>query len=110
MRQADIYFKDEKAGTLTQKDDRGFLFQYHEHWIADDRKPPISLTLPKTSQPYTSDYLFPFFYHMLPEGANKQVVCTHLRIDEDDDFGILLNTARVDNIGAVTIRKLPVDL
>ena len=48
MRQAEIYFKDEKAGLLTQKDDGSFIYQYHDSWMSNDRKPPISLTLPKT--------------------------------------------------------------
>ena len=109
MRQAEIYFKGEKAGLLTQEDDGRFTFQYHDLWISDDRKLPISLTLPKTKQEYKSDYLFPFFYNMLPEGTNKQVVCKHMRIDSDDYFSLLLITARHDTIGAVTVKKTQVN-
>jgi len=106
MRQAEIYFKGEEAGLLTQQEDASFTFRYHERWMSDNRKPPISLTLPKTKQEYYSDYLFPFFYNMLPEGTNKQVVCKHMRIDEDDYFGLLLTTAQYDTIGAVTVKKI----
>ena len=110
MRQAEIYFKGEKTGLLTQDDDGSFIFQYHDLWLTDDHKPAISLTLPKTKQAYKSDYLFPFFYNMLPEGTNKQVVCKHMRIDNDDYFGLLLNTAAYDTIGAVTVKKIPVSI
>ena len=106
MRQAVVRYKGEKAGLLTQLDDGSFIFQYTPEWVLDQSKPPISLTLPKTAEPYRSDYLFPFFFHLLPEGTNRVVVSSNLRIDRDDDFGLLLNTAKTDTIGAVTIEKI----
>jgi len=106
MRQAEIYYKGEKAGILTQLDNGHFVYEYDDLWLADNSKPPISLTLPKSKNKYESDYLFPFFYNMLPEGTNKQVVCKHMRIDTNDYFSLLLITARYDTIGAVTVRKI----
>jgi serine/threonine-protein kinase HipA len=50
--------------------------------------------------------LFAFFYHMLPEGANKQAICAQLRIDSADDFGLLLATAQSDAIGAVRVVQM----
>jgi len=105
MRKAEIYFKGDKAGLLTQNDDGSFVYRYKRAWYLDSRKPPISLTFPKTQHEYYSKYLFAFFYHMLPEGRNKEVVCKYLRIDKNDDFGLLLATATYDTIGAVTVRK-----
>ena len=43
---------------------------------------------------------------MLPEGTNKKTVCFNLRIDETDDFGILMATAENDTIGAVRVLKV----
>jgi HipA-like protein len=106
MRQADVLYKNKSAGLLTQLDNGSFVFRYHDHWFIDASKPAISLTLPKSQQEYTSDYLFPFFYNMLPEGSNKQTVCFELRIDTKDHFGILLTTARHDTIGAIKIKKI----
>lgn len=106
MRQAEIYFKGEKAGLLTQLDGGSFTYKYYDLWMSNNIKPSISLTLPKTKQEYKSDYLFPFFYNMLPEGTNKQVVCKYMRIDSDDDFSLLLITAHYDTIGAVTVKKI----
>jgi serine/threonine-protein kinase HipA len=106
MRQAKILFKGAEAGILTQHDDGGFTYRYHDQWLADSGKPPISLTLPKTDKEYRSEHLFPFFFNMLPEGTNKQVVCRHMRIDKDDHFGLLLTAARHDTIGAVTVKKI----
>ncbi len=106
MRKADILFKEEAAGVLIQNDDGSFIFRYHDSWLADRNKMGISLTLPNTQQEYQSKYLFPFFYNMLPEGSNKQVVCKHMRIDSDDYFGLLMTTAKADVIGAIRVIKM----
>lgn len=105
MRRANVLYKNEHAGTLTQLDDGSFEFTYLETWVLNPAKPAISLTLPKTTVPYRSAFLFPFFFNMLPEGSNKQMVCNQLRIDSDDHFGILVATSKSDTIGAVRVVK-----
>jgi len=106
MRQAAVLYKNESAGLLTQLNNGSFVFRYHDNWFKEDSKPAISLTLPKNRQEYQSEHLFPFFYNMLPEGSNKQVVCFELRIDPKDYFGLLLATAKFDTIGAIQIKKI----
>lgn len=106
MRQAKIFYKNEEAGLLTQHDDGSFNFRYHDSWIADSTKNGISLTLPKNKQEYYSKTIFPFFYNMLPEGANKQVVCKNNLMDANDYFGLLITAAKNDSIGAVTVVKI----
>lgn len=106
MRSAKILYKNEEAGILRETDDGLFEFHYHKNWVENPSKPPISLTLPKTNEVYRSEFLFPFFYNMLPEGANKQAVCFNLRIDESDHLGILMATAKSDTIGAVRVVKI----
>jgi len=106
MRKAKVLFKGEEAGVLIQRDDGSFTFQYHPSWVDDESKPGISLTLPKTQTVYDSEFLFPFFYNMLPEGSNKQVACKLNRIDQTDYFGLLLTTAKNDTIGAITVIKI----
>lgn len=106
MRKAKILFRDEQAGVLTQHDDGSFTFVYDDAWISNSNKPDVSLTLAKNKKTFHSKFLFPFFYNMLPEGSNKQVVCKHNRIDHDDYFGLLMTTAKNDSIGAVRIVKI----
>lgn len=108
MRQTEIFFKGEKAGLLTQNDDGSFTYAYNDLWMSDSSKASISLTLPKSKKEYHSEHLFPFFYNMLPEGTNKQVVCRLMRIEGDDYFSLLLITARYDAIGAVTVNKIDI--
>ena len=109
MRRASILYKKELAGELLQEDSGNFVFRYLDTWFKDSSKPSISLTLPKNQQEYKSSSLFPFFFNMLPEGSNKQVVCFQNRIDEKDAFGLLLITAASDTIGAVTVAKIEND-
>lgn len=106
MRQAKVLFKDQETGVLTQHDDGSFTFCYNDTWLTDNNKPAISLTLPKIKQPFHAPFLFPFFFNMLPEGSNKQVVCKLNRIDTNDYFGLLITTAKTDSIGAVTLVKI----
>lgn len=106
MRTAKVFFKDEEAGILKQHDDGSFSFAYHSSWADDPSKSAISLTLPKKHEAYHGEFLFPFFYNMLPEGSNKQVVCHLNRLDRDDYFGLLLTIAKNDTIGAVTVHKI----
>ena len=106
MRKAKILYKNQEAGMLIQHDNGSFTFKYDNSWISDETKPSISLTLPKSQHEFHSDFLFPFFYNMLPEGSNKQIACKLNRLDLNDYFGLLLTTAKNDNIGAVRVIKI----
>lgn len=106
MRIAKILYKGERAGVLTQLDNGNFHFIYTKDWLSDDSKPSISLTLPKSQIEFVSEALFPFFYHLLPEGVNKRMICKTYKIDQEDAFGILLQASKVDTVGAVTIERM----
>ena len=106
MRQAEIYCNGTLAGILIEENRKRFVFRYDEKYFADNQKPAVSLTLPKTQEEYQSEFLFPFFSNMLSEGANRELQSQMLRIDEKDDFGILLATAQYDTIGAITVKPL----
>lgn len=106
MRRAAVYENNILAGVLEQTDKGEFIFRYDDNYFADLSRPAISLTLPKEKQEYHSRFLFPFFFNMLSEGANKRIQCMKYKIDERDHFGLLLATANKDTIGSVTVRKL----
>jgi serine/threonine-protein kinase HipA len=110
MKQLAVYLNDTKAGVLTeQHPGADYSFQYDKEYLASSM-PPVSVTLPKQSEAYNSDYLFPFFTNMLPEGANRRVICRSLKIDEQDSFGLLEAMADKDFIGAVNIRRMKAQL
>src|SRR3990170_5046462 len=102
---AEIYFNDKLVGILS-RDNGKYYFQYAAEYIEDDKNPAISLTLPKQTEIFTSEYLFPFFYGFLAEGDNKKLQCRKLKIDENDNFTRLLKTASNDTIGGITVREL----
>jgi HipA-like protein len=47
MRKAFVLYKKEPAGELFQQDDGNFVFKYLDNWFKNERRPSISLTLPK---------------------------------------------------------------
>ena len=105
MRELYVYTNEVKAGILSEvHPGYGYTFRYDADYLASDQ-PPVSVTLPKREEAYQSEYLFPFFTNMLPEGANRKVICRGLKIDEEDFFGLLSAMANQDFIGAVHIRK-----
>jgi serine/threonine-protein kinase HipA len=104
MRKVKVYRNGIFAGILTEETRNKFVFRYDDAYFDDPSRPAISLTLPKTSREFRSEYLFPFFYNMLSEGVNKEVQCKQLKIDENDSFGLLMATAQNDTIGAVTVK------
>lgn len=106
MRSANIYVNKVHAGVLTENRDNSFSFRYADGYFNDPSQTSISLTLPKSIQEHHSEFMFPFFSNMLAEGMNKRMLCRNLKIDEDDDFGLLLATASNDTIGAVTIKQI----
>jgi serine/threonine-protein kinase HipA len=106
MRSGQVFYKNELAGMLSQLDNGSFIFRYEERWLNDSSKPSISLTLPKIKMEFQSSTLFPFFFNLIPEGVNKRLICSKKRIDFDDYFGILLEVAGGDTIGAVKIIKM----
>lgn len=106
MRAMEIYRNGALAGMLSEENRQHFVFMYDDNYFNDASKPAISLTLPKTQKEYSSEFLFPFFFNMLSEGANRKLQSTQLRIDEEDNFGLLMATAQYDTVGAVTVKPI----
>ncbi|MFI3314440.1 MAG: HipA N-terminal domain-containing protein [Rikenellaceae bacterium] len=106
MRQARVFTNGILAGMLTEDDNGTYTFRYDESFLLNTEQSAISLSFPKSKKEFYSPFLFPFFSNMLCEGANKAVQCQTLKIDENDEFGLLLATAHTDTIGKVTVKKV----
>lgn len=102
MRQCKVYVHNIEAGILQETDDRHYIFTYSDRY----KGAPVCLAMPVRTEPYRSEHLFPYFFNILSEGANRQTQSMFLHIDENDDFGILLATAQEDAIGAVTVKPI----
>lgn len=107
MRQLAVYRNNILAGILTEESRQDYHFKYEDNYFLSSDCQPISLTFPKTQQVFQSTFLFPFFYNMLSEGVNRKLQCLLLKIDENDNFGLLAKTSQFDTIGAITVRPLP---
>jgi HipA-like protein len=101
-----VFFNDVLAGALEYRNQE-YVFQYDPAYLGNGSLPPISLSFPKRKGEYRSAALFPFFYGLLAEGAEKSLQCAMLKIDENDHFMRLLKTAGTSTIGAITVREAP---
>lgn len=106
MRACEVYVHGIPAGILTESDNRQeYFFKYHDDYLTV-KGAPVCLAMPLREEPYMSSCLFPYFFNMLSEGENRAIQSSLLRIDKDDDFGILMATARYDTVGAVTVKPI----
>ncbi|GDX48569.1 phosphatidylinositol kinase [Bacteroidota bacterium] len=101
MRQAQVYYKDDLAGTIRETDE-GFLFQYNAEYLTSTASKPVSLTLPLQQKAFTSKVLFPFFDGLIPEGWLLNIAVTNWKINPSDRFGLLMTLCK-DSIGCVSI-------
>ena len=96
MRKAIVYCHDMEDGLLEEATPgRGYTFTYDKQYMMDRTHDPVSLNMPFREEPYQSDCLFPVFTNMLPEGANRKIVCRSWRLDEKDFFGLLLKLSLI---------------
>jgi serine/threonine-protein kinase HipA len=99
LRRAQVLFKGQQAGTV-EETGSGYRFSYDPDFI--DAGHSIAVSFPLQAKPFESVRLFPFFEGLLPEGSYKEIVCRTIKIDEDDNFGLLIHACK-DCVGAVSI-------
>ncbi len=102
-RQANVFYNNELAGNIFE-DKQGYTFQYEPEFLKKNIY--ISISLPPRKEPYISRELFPFFRGLLAEGWYLDIISAAQKVDQRDLFGLLLASAGIDTIGAVTIRKV----
>ena len=105
----EVRLGDTLAGTLTNLPNDQNLFIFDSAYIADAKRPVLSLSLYDASRnlltavrPVTRR-LPPFFSNLLPEGALRQFIAERGEIDAQREF-LLLWLLGNDLPGAVTLR------
>jgi serine/threonine-protein kinase HipA len=101
-RTAKIFVNDLVAGTLTESSAGEYAFKYDAEYLANEQNHPISLTLPKRQETYTSDILFPFFDGLIPEGWLVDIGIKNWKLNRKDRMGLLLHLC-TDCIGNVSV-------
>ena len=99
MRKAKVYFKNELAGYLFDKDNY-FEFIYDNEYLKNGY--PISVTFPLQEEPFISRELHPFFDGLIVEGWLLKTVSDNWKIDPNDRMSLLLLTGK-DTVGAVSL-------
>ena len=107
MRKAAIWFKDQRAGWLTQ-DENGYHFGYALDYLGRPGAQPVSLTLPLQPEAYTSKVLFPCFDGLIPEGWLLTIAERNWKLNSRDRMGLLLACCK-DCIGALSVQAIKTD-
>lgn len=102
MRKAEIYYKNDLAGYLTETDDGDYEFQYTGEYVKLHPAQFLTFTMPVTSTPYTDKRLFPFFEGLIPEGWLLDIAAKNWKLNPNDRMGLLLACCR-NCIGAVSV-------
>ena len=102
MKSVTVYVKGVAAGVLARFRRGGYEFRYTRQY-RESARPSVAFSLSKRKAVHRSDVLFPFFYGLLAEGAQKRLQCRTMQIDENDHFTRLAETCREGVIGAVYV-------
>ena len=101
MRKANVLMNGKVAGYLSETEE-GYVFLYDENYLKEPKAEAVSLTLPLTDKPYTSNVMLSFFDGLIPEGWLLEVAEHNWKLDTRDRMGLLLACCK-DCIGAVSI-------
>lgn len=104
MRKGIVYFKNERAGIISEEEDK-YVFAYDAEYLLKKDARRISLTFPLSDEPYESEYLFPFFDGLIPEGWLLDIAEDNWKLNPRDRMGLLLACC-TDCIGAVSVEEL----
>ncbi len=89
MRRLVAWWEDRPVGELTQDDGGDLGFVYGPEWLADERTPAVSASLPKRPEPFSRRECRPFFGGLLPEEMQRRAAAQALGISEANDFAML---------------------
>ena len=101
MRQGEIWVYKDLAGFLTE-DENGYHFSYTKEYPLSEIAVPVSLTLRLKKEPFDSQYLFPFFDGLIPEGWLLDIAHKNWKLNPRDRMGLLLATCK-DCIGNISV-------
>lgn len=95
-----VFLSDRRIGSLD--DQVGDMLFTYEPGV----QTPLSVNLPVRTEPYDNAACRPFFDNLLPEGSWRQSICRQLRIDENNDFQLLVAIG-AECAGAVSLHPDP---
>ncbi len=89
-------------GDITGEDYRVAEFKYCDKYLSMNERKALSISLPLTETPFSSEKTRNFFEGLLPEGFSRTAVANWIKVDENDYLTILSSLGR-ECLGAVKI-------
>ena len=77
------------VGSLVLDRHGAMRFAYDGDWIADPARPPVSFSLPRRPESFSTRLCSPFFEGLLPEGAQRDAVASVLGVSSANTFRLL---------------------
>ena len=78
-----------RVGLLVGTADRGVVFLYDPHYLADPNARAISHSLPLQEQEFSSKQCLPFFSGLLPDGEMRRRISEYLHLAESTTLRLL---------------------
>lgn len=92
------------VGSIYGNGFRDAVFQYSRDYITSENSLPISVSLPFSENPFSTEETKCFFEGLLPEGFSRKSVANWIKTDEEDYLSILAALGR-ECLGALMIVK-----
>lgn len=85
-----VWWDERLVGRLSQNRHGELGFVYVPEWLeAGDAAPPLSVSLPKRTEPFSRRECGPFFSGLLPEEGQRDAVARLLGVSRGNDFALL---------------------
>lgn len=97
-----VWWDGRVTGFLYLDPDGNTSFVYNDAWLADDKAPALSFSLPKQSETFKRKACQAFFGGFLPEGSQRVAVARALGISADNEFRLLVHLGG-EVAGALTL-------
>lgn len=85
----DVWWERRRVGELTQDPHGELGFAYAAAWLEDEKALPLSVSLPKRTQPFNRRECRPFFGGLLPEESQRDAAAQALGVSRANDFALL---------------------
>ena len=85
----DVYYREEKAGVLSQEDGGALSFAYDAGYLEGSRSSAISFSMPLQEAAHGDRIVRPFFSGLLPDEGARQRLSGALGISSGNVFGLL---------------------
>lgn len=84
-----VFFGNEKAGSLESTENRGVIFVYDKNYLLNKNALPLSASLPLQSDEFSQKQCIPFFSGLLPEEDSRKKIADYLHLSETSTLKLL---------------------